>query len=207
MPVPAAQGMPRAALLQHLSTAWRRNYGSCGEVASEIGHDDPKKDVVGADGGRQPGDARGDRALAGATWLRRDHRDRRRGGACVAAATVVRRRRHGLEHARARRAVAVASGDDRATGAARPLRADDRKSTRLNSSHVKISYAVFCLKKKKYVPVAHDGSVHRRSVGDEFDARHPSPLRTDTEPPVRMFTATWPARFALWHGRGVFNGS
>src|SRR5690606_40928858 len=26
----------------------------------------------------------------------------------------------------------------------------DRKSTRLNSSHVKISYAVFCLKKKKY---------------------------------------------------------
>src|SRR5690606_41899047 len=26
---------------------------------------------------------------------------------------------------------------------------EDRKSTRLNSSHVKISYAVFCLKKKK----------------------------------------------------------
>src|SRR5690606_41791662 len=30
----------------------------------------------------------------------------------------------------------------------RPLNTD-RKSTRLNSSHVKISYAVFCLKKKK----------------------------------------------------------
>src|SRR5690606_41014878 len=28
--------------------------------------------------------------------------------------------------------------------------AGDRKSTRLNSSHVKISYAVFCLKKKIY---------------------------------------------------------
>src|SRR5690606_40074676 len=28
-------------------------------------------------------------------------------------------------------------------------RPEDRKSTRLNSSHVKISYAVFCLKKKK----------------------------------------------------------
>src|SRR5207302_7079587 len=28
-------------------------------------------------------------------------------------------------------------------------RQEDRKSTRLNSSHVKISYAVFCLKKKK----------------------------------------------------------
>src|SRR5436309_11876456 len=29
------------------------------------------------------------------------------------------------------------------------VEAQDRKSTRLNSSHVKISYAVFCLKKKK----------------------------------------------------------
>src|SRR5690554_7350317 len=29
------------------------------------------------------------------------------------------------------------------------LDAEDRKSTRLNSSHVRISYAVFCLKKKK----------------------------------------------------------
>src|SRR5690349_24635100 len=28
-------------------------------------------------------------------------------------------------------------------------RCEDRKSTRLNSSHVEISYAVFCLKKKK----------------------------------------------------------
>src|SRR5690606_41960564 len=28
----------------------------------------------------------------------------------------------------------------------------DRKSTRLNSSHVKISYAVFCLKKKTTLP-------------------------------------------------------
>src|SRR5690606_39728667 len=29
------------------------------------------------------------------------------------------------------------------------FKGQDRKSTRLNSSHVKISYAVFCLKKKK----------------------------------------------------------
>src|SRR5205085_6524941 len=29
------------------------------------------------------------------------------------------------------------------------FRAEDRKSTRLNSSHSQISYAVFCLKKKK----------------------------------------------------------
>src|SRR3989442_11336712 len=33
----------------------------------------------------------------------------------------------------------------------------DRKSTRLNSSHVRISYAVFCLKKKKELCAA----VHR----------------------------------------------
>src|SRR5690606_40586881 len=31
----------------------------------------------------------------------------------------------------------------------KPGKNEDRKSTRLNSSHVKISYAVFCLKKKK----------------------------------------------------------
>src|SRR3712207_7711004 len=29
--------------------------------------------------------------------------------------------------------------------------AEDRKSTRLNSSHANISYAVFCLKKKNYI--------------------------------------------------------
>src|SRR5690554_7692860 len=50
-------------------------------------------------------------------------------------------------------------GDVTATGAAARFRAPrrlfnrgertDRKSTRLNSSHVRISYAVFCLKKKK----------------------------------------------------------
>src|SRR5256885_6070204 len=33
--------------------------------------------------------------------------------------------------------------------AARPGSSADRKSTRLNSSHLVISYAVFCLKKKK----------------------------------------------------------
>src|SRR2546430_3641718 len=34
-------------------------------------------------------------------------------------------------------------------GAQRPLEHRDRKSTRLNSSHSQISYAVFCLKKKR----------------------------------------------------------
>src|SRR5256886_4457942 len=35
----------------------------------------------------------------------------------------------------------------------------DRKSTRLNSSHSQISYAVFCLKKKKYVETQHSQNV------------------------------------------------
>src|SRR2546430_5474769 len=37
----------------------------------------------------------------------------------------------------------------------RLLAARDRKSTRLNSSHSQISYAVFCLKKKKKHHVQH----------------------------------------------------
>src|SRR3989442_7739151 len=36
---------------------------------------------------------------------------------------------------------------------AQPVDQGDRKSTRLNSSHVRISYAVFCLKKKNERPV------------------------------------------------------
>src|SRR5947207_7709153 len=40
-------------------------------------------------------------------------------------------------------------GHDVEVGAAPPHHEGDRKSTRLNSSHTVISYAVFCLKKKK----------------------------------------------------------
>src|SRR5690349_22887621 len=53
---------------------------------------------------------------------------------------------------RARAAGARARRGERPAGAARGARRvrhqRDRKSTRLNSSHVEISYAVFCLKKK-----------------------------------------------------------
>src|SRR2546430_11185137 len=45
-------------------------------------------------------------------------------------------------------AVAGAAGAAR-DGASRLAETVDRKSTRLNSSHSQISYAVFCLKKKK----------------------------------------------------------
>src|SRR5690606_40349649 len=58
------------------------------------------------------------------------------------------------------RVALLARGQERLLAAAREIRAlggdalaiptdVDRKSTRLNSSHVKISYAVYCLKKKK----------------------------------------------------------
>src|SRR3712207_7391706 len=40
--------------------------------------------------------------------------------------------------------------EDRRGEPGRRLRAVDRKSTRLNSSHANISYAVFCLKKNFY---------------------------------------------------------
>src|SRR3712207_8088707 len=54
-----------------------------------------------------------------------------------------RRRVHGQgrEDDRLRRLRGAEEGDGRAS--------QDRKSTRLNSSHANISYAVFCLKKKK----------------------------------------------------------
>src|SRR6266496_5536712 len=61
------------------------------------------------------------------TTLFRSHPRRPRGGG------------HRLDRAHARRSAARAH----------PRYAQDRKSTRLNSSHVEISYAVFCLKKKK----------------------------------------------------------
>src|SRR5690348_18392177 len=42
-----------------------------------------------------------------------------------------------------------AGGDRRCGARQQPAAQEDRKSTRLNSSHPSISYAVFCLKKKK----------------------------------------------------------
>src|SRR2546430_13490374 len=44
-----------------------------------------------------------------------------------------------------------------------PDRALDRKSTRLNSSHSQISYAVFCLKKKKKYTLPYNYTSHTRS--------------------------------------------
>src|SRR3712207_6988993 len=52
----------------------------------------------------------------------------------------------------ARRPCTACRRGTRCGGASPPRRAPrDRKSTRLNSSHANISYAVFCLKKKKII--------------------------------------------------------
>src|SRR3989442_10922539 len=61
-------------------------------------------------------------------------------------------------HANSRpRSSAARSAWDRRDIWSAPAR--DRKSTRLNSSHVRISYAVFCLKKKK--------NMHKNLCGSE----------------------------------------
>src|SRR3712207_7473531 len=57
----------------------------------------------------------------------------------------------GVEDEARERAVLLAGAGARVAEGAAVGDAVDRKSTRLNSSHANISYAVFCLKKKKEV--------------------------------------------------------
>src|SRR5690625_5465681 len=74
----------------------------------------------------------------------------------------------------------------------------DRKSTRLNSSHVAISYAVFCLKKKKTLEdrgrlsprTTRDGGRQRKDEGDE-------PKRRGSAP-----NGCWDGRVVRPRGRG-----
>src|SRR5699024_12842958 len=66
-----------------------------------------------------------------------------RGGSALAVQAVVEGRDHLV--------LALDPGVDVLQGPSARTRWSDRKSTRLNSSHVSISYAVFCLKKKKHI--------------------------------------------------------
>src|SRR5205807_5000615 len=57
----------------------------------------------------------------------------------------------------------------------------DRKSTRLNSSHLVISYAVFCLKKKNAITAVHDavaadGPDHRAELAHTTTHRSTFPI-------------------------------
>src|SRR5258705_7698084 len=56
----------------------------------------------------------------------------------------------------------------------------DRKSTRLNSSHLGISYAVFCLKKKKNQ--WHRTAAHQAWELSDEDTSVPTPLRACPSP-------------------------
>src|SRR5690349_22069459 len=58
----------------------------------------------------------------------------------------------------------------------RSSRRRDRKSTRLNSSHVEISYAVFCLKKKKKKAQLNGQRTESRHVNEY--CRHHTPHTT-----------------------------
>src|SRR2546421_1539841 len=68
---------------------------------------------------------------------------------------------------------ALLSLAERADGWSPPIVKTDRKSTRLNSSHDQISYAVFCLKKKtkahRYRPQGRQA--HRRYVSSPARSR------------------------------------
>src|SRR2546426_1825116 len=59
------------------------------------------------------------------------------------------------------------------------LSAGDRKSTRLNSSHLVISYAVFCLKKKRAEPRSSPPPHHRRRH-NAHDRRRPDQRHAGT---------------------------
>src|SRR5207249_8689222 len=65
----------------------------------------------------------------------------------------------------------------------------DRKSTRLNSSHVSISYAVFCLKKKKKPqskmksPQPNNKTFLRKQVLSLLRSTHPSTSKRSISPP------------------------
>src|SRR5690606_40772534 len=66
---------------------------------------------------------------------------------------------------------AAASRSAKLGSAERNTACQDRKSTRLNSSHVKISYAVFCLKKKKHRALRNNASDLLNWIGHSVGCR------------------------------------
>src|SRR5688572_32507778 len=66
------------------------------------------------------------------------------------AAYIFERNQGGAEHwGQVQKLTASDAAVGDGFGSSVSINAEDRKSTRLNSSHSQISYAVFCLKKKK----------------------------------------------------------
>src|SRR3712207_7197153 len=78
----------------------------------------------------------------------------RRGWRCCRCA------RHGNRNDRAAAHRGGTTGERRAL----PLPRSDRKSTRLNSSHANIPYAVFCLKKKILLSITKQNPISSRDI-------------------------------------------
>src|SRR5256885_1432643 len=76
------------------------------------------------------------------------------------------------------------------TAGAPHRRLADRKSTRLNSSHLVISYAVFCLKKKK-------SARHPDIRASRADCQQVATLPRRIGRPVRLYNATSESHFEL----------
>src|SRR2546427_3939342 len=75
-----------------------------------------------------------------------------------------RRRARGRAHAEGIRPPRSRLAGDRSQARVTSEAGTDRKSTRLNSSHSQISYAVFCLKKKKKKQTQRTSNTTRRGV-------------------------------------------
>src|SRR5437870_11421205 len=82
--------------------------------------------------------------------------------------TTLFRSREGIRASLPRGRAAADRGAGRDGRRRCPDRHLDRKSTRLNSSHVAISYAVFCLKKKKGHKTTYDISDQIVSASEKF---------------------------------------
>src|SRR2546430_4815167 len=92
-----------------------------------------------------------------------------------------------------------------AGGVARAAR--DRKSTRLNSSHSQISYAVFCLKKKtKSVQAAMTEKGQHPGLATGYDRHTPaSMILVETDPSICADTAAISSLHILAYSRSKHN--
>src|SRR5690554_7576269 len=66
----------------------------------------------------------------------------------------------------------------------------DRKSTRLNSSHVRISYAVFCLKKKKKKKSTNLSIKHKQKQRQSYTKIQEQTLKHMDAQRTQLFTLT-----------------
>src|SRR5690606_18739417 len=117
-----------------------------GRLTGEIEHD---VDACGSEAG---GELLGQRVGGGlVTRAGDDGLGERRGrrGEARARRLAVRLSAQARAASRGASALSLTRRKTNSTTSCRDRGPVDRKSTRLNSSHVKISYAVFCLKKKK----------------------------------------------------------